>query len=75
MTNYTLTRISQALLAAVALAANTAFAAEFNYSITPSFFEQNPGGQPIGPCHGGTVIDRAGNIYITTDTERGILVF
>jgi DNA-binding beta-propeller fold protein YncE len=50
-------------------------AKEFRYSETPNFFEANPGGQPIGPCHGGTVIDKAGNIYITTDTARGILVF
>ena len=50
-------------------------AAELKYSITPDFFEANPGGKPIGPCHGGTVIDKAGNIYITTDTDRGILVF
>jgi hypothetical protein len=71
-------RISLTLLAAIALVSTTALAAEvkeFKYSIVPNFFEENPGGQPIGPCHGGTVIDKAGNIYITTDTERGILVF
>jgi len=68
-------RISQILLAAIALVSTTVFAAEFKYSITPDFFEANPGGQPLGPCHGGTVIDKAGNIYITTDTERGVLVF
>ncbi len=68
-------RISLALLAAIGLVSTTAFAAEFNYSITPDFFEPNPGGEPIGPCHGGTVIDKAGNIYISTDTERGILVY
>ena len=61
-------------MAAIALVSTTAFASEFKYSITPNFFEANPGGEPIGPCHGGTVIDKAGNIYITTDTKRGILV-
>jgi hypothetical protein len=70
-----MTRIYQALLAAVVFVSTTAFATEFKYSNTPNFFEANPGGQPIGPCHGGAVIDKAGNIYITTDTERGILVF
>src|SRR5271170_5507217 len=67
--------IFQPLLAAIALVSTTAFGAELKYSITPNFFEQNPGGQPLGPCHGGAAIDKAGNIYITTDTERGILVF
>jgi DNA-binding beta-propeller fold protein YncE len=75
MINHTMSRISQTLLAAIALVSTTALAEEFKYSITPNFFEQNPGGQPIGPCHGGTVIDKAGNIYVTTDTERGVLVF
>src|SRR5665213_351613 len=75
MINYTMRRITQTLLAAIALVSTTAFAAELKYSITPNFFEQNPGGKPIGPCHGGTVIDKKGNIYVTTDTERGILVF
>ncbi len=68
-------RIAQTLLAVVALASTTAFAAEMKYSDTPGFFEKDPGGKPLGPCHGGTVVDKAGNIYVTTDTERGILVF
>src|ERR1700722_3880427 len=68
-------RISPILLAAVALVSTTALAADFKYSDTPNFFEENPGGKPIGPCHGGTVIDKAGNIYVTTDTDRGILVY
>jgi DNA-binding beta-propeller fold protein YncE len=50
-------------------------ARELKYSIAPGFFEENPGGQPLGPCHGGVVIDKAGNIYVSTDTERGIVVF
>ncbi len=68
-------RITQTLLAAIALISTTALAAELKYSITPNFFEQNPEGKQIGPCHGGTTIDKAGNIYVTTDTDRGILVF
>src|SRR5690349_3301485 len=50
-------------------------AGELKYSIAPDFFEKDPGGKSLGPCHGGAVIDKAGNIYITTDTERGIVVF
>src|SRR3954470_23186538 len=63
------------LIAFITLAATLAPAEELKYSIAPGFFEQNPGGQILGPCHGGTVIDKAGNIYVTTDTERGIVVF
>src|SRR5262245_30024464 len=59
----------------LALAATLAQAAEVKYSIVPNFFEQTPGGQPLGPCHGGAVIDKAGNIYVSTDTPRGIVVF
>jgi DNA-binding beta-propeller fold protein YncE len=45
------------------------------YSIAPNFFEEKPGGEQLGPCHGGAVIDKAGNIYISTDTPRGVVVF
>ncbi|HTA30561.1 MAG TPA: hypothetical protein VK731_08740 [Candidatus Cybelea sp.] len=67
--------IFQVLVASLALVTTSVLAEELKYSITPNFFEANPGGQPLGPCHGGAAIDQAGNIYITTDTERGILVF
>lgn len=68
-------RIAQISLALTVFISTTAFAAELKYTVAPHFFDENPGGKPIGPCHGGTVIDKAGNIYVTTDTERGILVF
>ena len=68
-------RIAQSLPGIFALVSTTVFAAELKYSITPDFFEQNPGNKPLGPCHGGVVIDRAGDIYVTTDTDRGIAVF
>jgi DNA-binding beta-propeller fold protein YncE len=67
--------IAPSLLGILALASTTTFAAGLNYSIAPDFFEQNPGSKPLGPCHGGVVIDQAGNCYVTTDTERGIVVF
>lgn len=57
------------------LAANHALAQKLNYTLAPNFFEQKPGGQQLGPCHGGVVIDNAGRIYVTTDTTRGIVVF
>ena len=67
--------IIRALLSLVAIAATTTLAADLKYSIAPDFFESNPGNEPLGPCHGGAVLDAAGNIYVTTDTERGIVVF
>jgi len=67
--------IAQTLLGIIALVSTTNFAAEQKYSIAPKFFEQDPDNKPLGPCHGGVVIDRAGNIYVSTDTERGIVVF
>ena len=51
------------------------FAADLKFAIAPSFFDASPDNQPLGPTHGGAVIDKAGNIYITTDTPRGIVVF
>ena len=67
--------LPQTLLAILALAAGHAFAAELKYSVVPDFFDKAPDNQQLGPCHGGAVIDKAGNIYITTDTKRGIVVF
>jgi DNA-binding beta-propeller fold protein YncE len=68
-------RIAIGWLVIVLLTPILAQGGELKYSIVPGFFEQNPGGKPLGPCHGGAVIDKAGNIYVTTDTERGIVVF
>lgn len=68
-------RTSQLFLLAFTLVATTVAAKPLAFTNTPNFFEADPGGQPLGPCHGGTVIDRKGNIYITTDTPRGVLVF
>ena len=68
-------RIAHTLLGMIVLVSTAAPAAELNYSITPNFFDQNPGQQPLGPCHGGVVTDKAGHIYVTTDTKRGIVVF
>ena len=38
----------------------------------PQFFRKDPDGQQLGPCHGGTVTDKKGNIYVKTDTGAGI---
>ena len=68
-------RITQTLLGLIAIIATTTFAAELKYSIAPNFFEPDPDHKRLGPCHGGVVLDKAGNIYVSTDTERGIVVF
>src|SRR6478609_1739079 len=72
--NRILTRL---LTTAVSLAITTAasLAAELKFTHAPRFFEEQPDGQQLGPCHGGVVIDKSGQFYVTTDTPRGIVVF
>ncbi|HRI16553.1 MAG TPA: 6-bladed beta-propeller [Verrucomicrobiota bacterium] len=70
-----MSRISRFYLGLIALLSTTPVVAEMKYSITPGFFEQDPGGKQLGPCHGAVVEDKAGNFYVTTDTPRGIVVF
>jgi len=45
------------------------------FELVPSYFPSQPDNQPIGPAHGGVAVDRSGNIYVSTDSDRGILVF
>ena len=45
------------------------------FEVVPGYFPAQPGNLPIGPTHGGVAVDRAGNVYMSTDTARGILVF
>ena len=68
-------RITSLLLGLIAITSISTRAAEPKYSLAPNFFEEKPGQQSLGPCHGGVVIDKAGNIYVSTDTERGLVVF
>lgn len=67
-------RLTQTLFVLAALV-STAVAAELKYSAVPNFFDAKPGDQAIGPCHGALLIDKAGRLYVTTDTKRGVLVF
>ena len=67
--------IARTLAGLMALVSTMTFAGELKYSETPNFFETNPGDKPLGACHGGLVIDKAGNFYVTTDTPRGIVVY
>ena len=67
-------RLAPTLLALTALVSTT-FAADPKYSLVPNFFDAQPDSKLLGPCHGGAVIDKAGNIYVTTDTKRGMVVF
>ena len=68
-------RIALSALGLIALVSTSALAAELKFAIVPNFFDATPDNQPLGPCHGGVVLDKAGNIYVTTDTARGIVVF
>ena len=45
------------------------------FSHVPNHFPAQAENQPLGPTHGGAAVDRAGNVYVSTDTPRGILVF
>jgi hypothetical protein len=67
--------IAKTLLTLLAVLSTVTRAEDLKYSFTPDFFEKDPDHQRLGPCHGGLVIDRAGNIYVSTDTQRGIVVF
>ena len=65
-----------AILSTLFLSATQLQAADqLKFTYVPDHFDTAPGGQSIGACHGGAAIDKAGNIYVTTDTERGILVY
>ena len=63
------------LLALLPLVTLRTSAESLKYENVPNYFEAMPGGSQTGPCHGGVAIDKAGSIYVTTDTPRGILIF
>ncbi len=48
---------------------------QMKVTLIPNHFPAKPDNQQIGPAHGGAAVDRAGNVYVSTDTPRGILVF
>ncbi|HSU55452.1 MAG TPA: hypothetical protein VLT36_15460, partial [Candidatus Dormibacteraeota bacterium] len=68
-------RITPLLTGIAAVALTSLRVSALSYSLATNFFDAQPDGKQLGPCHGGAVIDKDGNIYITTDTERGIVVF
>lgn len=75
MTPRTLAILSTLLLAAPTFLTNAIAAEKIQFTYVPDHFETTPGGQGIGACHGGAAIDKSGNIYVTTDTPRGILIY
>jgi DNA-binding beta-propeller fold protein YncE len=48
---------------------------DLKITYVPNHFPAQPDNQQLGPVHGGVAVDRAGNVYVSTDTDRGILVF
>ncbi len=73
--HHVVNRLALVLSGLIAFASMLTGAEELKYTLVPNFFEHDPGKQMLGPCHGGAVIDKAGNIYVSTDTPRGIVVF
>src|SRR4051794_13252625 len=67
-------KVLNSIFSALLLTAS-AFAGDLKFAIAPGFFDAQPDGKQLGPTHGGAVIDKAGNIYVSTDTARGIVVF
>ena len=63
------------LLISLCLIAPVLAKREVKFSNVPNYFPAQPDNQSLGPAHGGAATDRAGNIYVSTDTPRGILVF
>ena len=47
---------------------------DFKFSTDPGWGAL-PNGENPGPLHGGVARDKAGNVYVSTDTDKGILVF
>lgn len=45
------------------------------YESVPNWCQLPPGQTEIGNTHGAIVVDRAGNIYINSDTKRSIMVY
>jgi sugar lactone lactonase YvrE len=42
------------------------------YESVPNWCQMPPGRETLGPCHGGIVVDKAGNIYFSLDnTQKG----
>lgn len=65
-------RIVHTLVTLIALTTATAFAEDLKFKLVPNYFDVKPGGQDFGPHHGGIILDQAGNIYVSSDTPRGI---
>jgi DNA-binding beta-propeller fold protein YncE len=67
------------LLTLIAVCAMTLLLApplgEVKFTNVPGYFPAQPDNQLLGPTHGGAAVDREGNVYVSTDTPRGILVF
>lgn len=68
-------RIAHTLFGVLALVSASALADTLKFENVPGFFTKDPDQKQLGPCHGGVVLDKKGDIYVTTDTPRGIVVF
>jgi len=66
--------LAPAAIAALAVPAGPLGDGAWKFEVQPGWATL-PAGITLGPTHGGVAIDRAGNIYASTDGPDGILVF
>ena len=63
-----------ALAKSVALPAGPLGQGAWRFEVDPGWAKV-PAGVTLGPTHGGVAVDKAGNIYVSSDGPNGILVF
>jgi len=63
-----------ALAKSVALPAGPLGQGAWRFDVVPGWAKV-PDGISLGPTHGGVAVDKAGNIYVSSDGPNGILVF
>jgi hypothetical protein len=68
------TSADAALAKSVALPAGPLGQGEWRFEVDPSWAKLPPG-KSFGATHGGAAVDRAGNIYMSSDGPDGIFVF
>ncbi|MDO8538893.1 MAG: hypothetical protein Q7S40_00520 [Opitutaceae bacterium] len=66
--------LSLAQVSATPLPAGPLGSGNFRFNIEPGWAKL-PAGVSLGPTHGGVGVDKAGNVYVSSDGPNGILVF